>query len=57
MKSIDQPEKEWLIVTVDPEVNAQLLKLKPEQSLSGFGKFNQYGNWILVEVLNADYQH
>jgi hypothetical protein len=54
LKSVNQTDEEWLIVTVDPEVNAQLQKIQPGQTLSGFGKFNQSGNWILVEVLNTD---
>lgn len=57
LKSTEPSQTEWLIVTVDPEVNAQLQKIQTGQSLSGLGKFNQSGNWILVEALNTDNQH
>jgi hypothetical protein len=52
---IAQSQQEWSIVTVDPEINTQLQKIPSGQLLSGFGKFNQSGNWILVEALRADF--
>lgn len=52
LRLVNQPEKAWTIVTVDPDVNTQLQTTQSGQLLSGFGKFNHSGNWILVEALS-----
>ena len=54
---IDDPERIWSIVTVQPAIEAQLRQIQSGQLLSGFGKYNQSGNWILVEALSTDSSH
>ncbi|MBW4444113.1 MAG: FAD-dependent oxidoreductase [Plectolyngbya sp. WJT66-NPBG17] len=57
LTSIDKPEQKWSIVTVQAEINTQLQQTQSGQLLSGFGKYNQSGNWILVEALNTNSLH
>jgi hypothetical protein len=41
----------WQLVTLDPTVDRQLQNLRTGQSISGLGKFNASGGWIVVENL------
>lgn len=54
LRSIDNSEQTWLIVTVEAAIDAQLQKIQSGQVLNGLGKYNQSGNWILVEALSVD---
>jgi hypothetical protein len=42
----------WQLVTLRPQINAQLLNLTPAQNLTVWGHPNLSGHWFLVEYLN-----
>ncbi len=41
----------WQLITLNSTVDRQLLSLRAGQSISGVGRFNASGNWIVVERL------
>ncbi|WP_338038745.1 FAD-dependent oxidoreductase [Neosynechococcus sphagnicola] len=43
----------WSLVTLRPEVDQQLQTLADQQSLSLWGRYNQSGNWLLVEAIDS----
>jgi hypothetical protein len=47
-------ETEWSIVTLHAEIDQQLKRIESGKLLSGLGKFNQAGQWLLVEALMPD---
>jgi FAD dependent oxidoreductase len=49
--SLMESGETWQLVTLDPTVDRQLQNLKSGQSISGVGRFNASGNWIVVERL------
>ncbi|HTL89851.1 MAG TPA: FAD-dependent oxidoreductase [Leptolyngbya sp.] len=55
LSDINNPERSWSIVTVQAEIDAQLQQIQSGQLLRGLGKYNQSGNWILVEALSTDF--
>ncbi len=44
----DQVKKTWVLVTLSPDVNQQLIQYKNGDSISISGQINHSGNWILV---------
>lgn len=51
LTTIDNSEITWAIVTLQAEIDEFLQQVDSGQSLSGLGKFNQSGQWLLVEAL------
>ncbi len=41
----------WELITLEPEVNRQLLDCKSGQSIAVVGRFNRAGNWLIVEAI------
>jgi hypothetical protein len=44
-------DRQWQLVTLDPQVNRLLQNLKTGQFLSFLGKYNAAGNWLVVEKI------
>jgi hypothetical protein len=44
-------ERQWQLVTLDPQVDRQLQNLKTGQNLSFLGKVNAAGDWLVVEKI------
>ncbi len=44
-------ERKLQLVTLDPELNEKMKKLKQEQFITALGKYNQAGEWLLVEEM------
>ena len=42
----------WMLITLQPEINHQLQTYPDQQLLTVWGRFNQSGNWLVVEKID-----
>jgi hypothetical protein len=50
--TVDHPNIVWSIVALQAEIDELLQNIETGKVLSGLGKFNRAGQWLLVEALN-----
>jgi hypothetical protein len=50
--TVDHPNTIWSIVSLQAEIDDFLQNIETGKLLSGLGKFNRAGQWLLVEALN-----
>jgi hypothetical protein len=43
----------WILITLQPEVDAQLEACKNQQRLTVWGRLNQSGGWLVIEKMEA----
>nr|WP_228062011.1 FAD-dependent oxidoreductase [Coleofasciculus sp. LEGE 07081] len=41
----------WRLITLQPEVNERLLSCRDQQQLTVWGRLNEAGNWLVVEMI------
>ncbi|MEM9272488.1 MAG: FAD-dependent oxidoreductase [Cyanobacteria bacterium P01_F01_bin.143] len=47
----DISQKSWQLITIDPQINQQLLNLKNGIKINVVGKLNYAGEWLIVEKI------
>ncbi|ELS01375.1 succinate dehydrogenase/fumarate reductase flavoprotein subunit [Xenococcus sp. PCC 7305] len=47
----DIPQKSWQLITIEPQVNQQLLNLTNGIEINVVGRLNYAGNWLIIEKI------